>query len=134
MYQRISDDLYSVSINGCTEYTNKTNIERKKAGENFASWKTTRKVPKSNLSEDMLVDGIDKGKKYLMTVRNRHTGEEIEVDTYDLLEALKLTCPAMSHAFKKVTMAGKRGTKSYDKDCDEAINSIEQSKLLQKWR
>ena len=76
---------------------------------------------------------IDKGEKYQVAIRNRRTGETIMVDTYDMIVALGITCPAMAHAFKKVANAGKRGHKNYDTDCNEAINSIEQSKLLRKW-
>lgn len=77
---------------------------------------------------------IDKGEKYQVTIRNRHSGETLQVDTYDMIEALGITCPAMAHAFKKIANAGKRGHKDYDTDCNEAINSIEQSKKLQKGR
>ena len=76
---------------------------------------------------------IDKGEKYQVAIRNRRTGETIMVDTYDMIVALGITCPAMAHAFKKIANAGKRGHKDYDTDCNEAINSIEQSKLLRKW-
>lgn len=77
---------------------------------------------------------IDKGEKYKVTIRNRNTGKELTVDVYDVLEAFKINCSAMQHAIKKLLMAGKRGFKSYDADCNEAINSVEQSKLLNKWR
>lgn len=77
---------------------------------------------------------IDKGAKYLVTIRNRRTGEAIKVDIYDVLEAFSISCSAMGHAVKKLLMAGKRGVKGYNKDCDEAINSVEQSKLLEKFR
>lgn len=77
---------------------------------------------------------VDKGDKYKVIIRNRRTGETITVDTYDVLEAFNITCSALAHAIKKLLMPGKRGSKSYDKDCDEAINSVEQSKLLQKFR
>ena len=77
---------------------------------------------------------IDKGDKYHFNIRDRRTGYAVNVDLYDLFEALNITCSAMTHALKKLLMAGKRGVKDFNKDCDEAINSIEQSKLLQKYR
>ena len=77
---------------------------------------------------------IDKGEKYYVTMRDRRTGETIRVDIYDVLEAFNVTCSAMAHALKKFLLPGQRGAKGYDKDCDEGINSVEQSKLLQKYR
>jgi hypothetical protein len=77
---------------------------------------------------------IDVGDKYKFDIRDRRTGETVNVDLYDLFEALGISCSAMVHALKKLLMAGKRGVKSFDKDCDEAINSVKQSKLLQKYR
>lgn len=75
----------------------------------------------------------DKGDKYLKAITDRRTGDCINVDIYDVLVAFNITCPAMQHALKKMLAAGKRGHKSYSTDCNEAINSIEQSKLLRKW-
>jgi hypothetical protein len=80
------------------------------------------------------IEEIDKGAKYKRTIRDRNTGETIQGDIYDVLEAFKITCPAMAHAIKKLMMPGQRGGKGYDKDCNEAINSVEQSKLLQEFR
>jgi len=97
------------------------------------------------IPEDFSYDGVkdtvndtnsntDKGEKYLVTVRNRHTGKTVECDAYDIIEALKITCPSMAHALKKLMYAGVRGFKDYGKDCKEAIHSITQSVLLEKYR
>jgi hypothetical protein len=85
-------------------------------------------------TDDIDEEKIDKGDKYKFDIRDRRTGKTINVDLYDVFEALGITCSAMVHALKKLLMAGKRGVKSFDKDCNEAINSVEQSKLLQKYR
>lgn len=125
-------------------YVNKENLDRFNKGLDCESSYDFTRVVVSKTPEDDLsiltgvstfnIGKIDKGAKYKVTIRNRYTGECIEVDTYDMLEALKITCPSMAHAFKKIANAGKRGVKDFNKDCDEAINSIEQSKLLEKFR
>lgn len=74
-------------------------------------------------------EAIDKGEKYLKEVSNRE-GESITVDTYDFLVANKVFCPATAHAVKKILDAGKRGAKGWEKDIDEAINSLERAKQL----
>ena len=113
-------------------YVNSVNLSRYTDGKNYHFCTRPEDVMVSNTAEQ--VENIDKGKKYLVTIRNRHTGESIQVDVYDVLEAFKITCSAMAHAIKKLLMAGKRGAKGFDKDCNEAINSVEQSKLLEKYR
>lgn len=97
-------------------------------------WRPHLPKPVQALTASKDTPEIDKGEKYQVTIRNRHSGETLKVDTYDMIEALGITCPAMAHAFKKIANAGKRGHKDYDMDCNEAINSIEQSKKLQKGR
>jgi len=115
---------------GKPRYVNRENFDKYKAELDFLSDSDFNNVLPS-LSQ---AESIDKGAKYMVLMRNRRTGETIMVDIYDVLEAFKITCSAMAHALKKLLMPGKRGAKSYDKDCDEAINSVEQSKLLQKFR
>lgn len=111
-------------------YVNTKNYEKYKDGLNYEYSYDPQNVPK----DDEEVTSIDKGEKYLVTIRNRRTGETIQCDVYDVLEAFKITCSAMAHGLKKFLMAGKRGAKDFNKDCDEGINSVEQSKLLQKYR
>lgn len=84
--------------------------------------------------EDVPVDGVDRGAKYRRVFRDRNTGEEIEGDVYDVLEAFEVNCSARAHAIKKLLLPGSRGAKGYNKDCDEAINSIEESKKLERFR
>jgi len=60
--------------------------------------------------------------KYQRTiaVRNR---EPVVVDVYDVLEAFKVTCPALQHLIKKALCAGLRG----HKDTAEDLRDIEAS-------
>ncbi len=127
---KLSADLYQIVVEGRTEYTNKNNFLAKQAGAYFSSYARIADVPKSGDS----LEEIDKGAKYKKTIRDRDTGETIKGDVYDVLEAFGIACPARQHAVKKLLMPGQRGSKGYDKDCNEAINSVEQSKLLQKYR
>jgi len=131
--QKVSDDLYQVVVDDHIEYTNEDNYTLKAEGKVFASWYGAKGVPKS-LKLATPKEPIDKGAKYKKTIRDRTTGDTIKGDVYDVLEAFNVTCPAMQHAIKKLLMPGERGSKGYDKDCDEGINSVEQSKLLQKFR
>lgn len=88
-------------------------------------------------SEDARTVGepeVDKGAKYRKTLRDRRNGDSIEVDVYDVLEAYGVTCPSLAHALKKLLLPGQRGSKGFEKDMREGINSVEQAILLQKWR
>lgn len=161
---KLKDDVYSIFVEdseGSYEvYTNNYNFVKYTKGGNYSSWNVIEKVPKSTLrdfdaSTDVKdsdgtncpsghdgpegstsdgVENVDKGEKYRLLIRDRKTGETIWVDVYDVLEAFKITCSAMAHAIKKFLVAGKRGVKGYDKDCNEGINSVEQSKILEKYR
>lgn len=57
--------------------------------------------------------------------------KESEVDVYDILQAYKITNPAIQHAIKKLFKAGKRGYKDKLQDYHEAIQSIERAKELE---
>lgn len=130
MKNKIPEHVFSVYSNAGVKYVNKENFEKHRDGFDYEFHLDPRDVPK----DDEVVNIIDKGEKYLVTIRNRRTGETIQCDVYDVLEAFKITCSAMAHGLKKFLMAGKRGAKDFNKDCDEGINSVEQSKLLQKYR
>ena len=45
-------------------------------------------------------------------------------DVYSVLVAFGVTCPARSHAIKKLLMPGQRGAKSEVQDLDEALVSV----------
>ena len=66
------------------------------------------------------------------SVPNKYTRviKGVNADVYDVLLAFGVTCPAMQHALKKMLCTGLRGHKSFHKDADEAIESIERSKEL----
>lgn len=71
----------------------------------------------------------DKGSKYHKEISGT-TDVVINVDTYDQLVANTIICPATAHAIKKINDAGARGTKSWEQDIDEAINSLVRAKQL----
>jgi len=47
------------------------------------------------------------------------------VDVYRVLELFEVTNPSISHAIKKLLVAGNRGHKDLDKDVKEAIDSLQ---------
>lgn len=129
--KKLPEHVFKVAHpDGRIVYVDRLNRVKYKLNEDYEFFTHPGDVP----IPESETNAIDKGAKYLMIIRNRRTGETIQVDVYDVLEAFGVTCSAMGHAIKKLLMAGKRGVKGYDKDCDEGINSINQSKLLQKYR
>lgn len=48
-----------------------------------------------------------------------------KLDVYRVLELFEVKSPAIQHAIKKLLAAGKRGSKSVEKDVEEAIISLE---------
>ena len=72
----------------------------------------------------------DKGDKYIKRIYGRDGKYLGEADTYNVLIAGKVFCPATAHAVKKILDAGDRGSKGWEKDIDEAINSLVQAKRL----
>lgn len=46
------------------------------------------------------------------------------LDVYRVLELFEVTNPALQHAIKKLLAAGGRGAKDWDKDVQEAIDSL----------
>jgi hypothetical protein len=78
----------------------------------------------------VLSPAVDKGIKYMRTIRERETGKTIQVDTYDVALAFGMTCAPRVHALKKVLCPGSRGNKDESTDIDEAINSLLISKEM----
>lgn len=74
-----------------------------------------------------------KPNKYLRTITNQD-GDKMVVDVYDVIEAFAITCPAISHAAKKVLCAGLRGHKDQLTDIQDVIDSMERAKQLHKNR
>ncbi len=48
-----------------------------------------------------------------------------EIDVYAVLRAFEVTHPCLQHALKKLLVAGKRGSKSFQQDVQEAIDTLE---------
>lgn len=46
------------------------------------------------------------------------------IDVYRVLDLFEVTNPALQHAIKKLLAAGGRGAKDWDKDVQEAIDSL----------
>lgn len=76
------------------------------------------------------------GSKYLRTIsgkkeitlpdgRKEIMRVEVQVDIYDVINAWRVTDPALQHALKKLIQPGERGGKTFAQDLKEAIYSIE---------
>lgn len=57
-------------------------------------------------------------------------GTEVTVDVYRVLDAFKVTDPALQHAIKKMLCTGLRGHKDYLTDIDDSIESLQKAKEL----
>ena len=68
---------------------------------------------------------IEKKSKY-----HREIKPGVFVDVYDVLVAFNVTCPAISHAIKKLLAPGKRGTKNRATDLNESMQSIQRATEL----
>jgi hypothetical protein len=75
------------------------------------------------------------GKKYLRTIQDAVDPEsEILVDVYSVLEAFKVTCPAIQHAVKKLLCAGIRGKGDVEADLVGAIAAVNRAIQLHRNR
>lgn len=54
-----------------------------------------------------------------------------QIDVYAILKLFDVTDPCIQHAVKKLLVAGGRGSKSIDKDIQEAIDTLERWKAMQ---
>lgn len=54
------------------------------------------------------------------------------VDVYRVLDLFDVTHPAVQHAAKKVLCAGGRGAKDWEKDIQEAIDSLQRALDMKK--
>jgi len=132
--EKIDNNLFKVKFDNSktTLYMDNDNVCRYRSNMTYSFLGYDPGSNKTKSSEKP--SNTDVGHKYKKIMRDRNTGETIEGDVYDVLEAFKIDCSAMGHAIKKLLMAGARGHKDFDKDCDEAINSIKQSKILNRYR
>ena len=58
------------------------------------------------------------------------------LDVYRVLDLFQVTHPALQHAAKKILLAGARGAKDWDKDVQEAIDSLQRAQQMRqedKW-
>lgn len=66
--------------------------------------------------------GVKKHSHYKKDVSNLQF-----VDVYRVLDLFDVTHPAVQHAAKKVLCAGQRGAKDWEKDIQEAIDSLQRA-------
>jgi hypothetical protein len=74
------------------------------------------------------------GSKYLRNVYSVRSDLFVEVDIYEILEAFKVTCPAVQHACKKLLASGQRGKGSVLEDLIGAKTAIERAIELERRR
>jgi hypothetical protein len=55
-----------------------------------------------------------------------------EIDIYRILRVYEVADPCIQHAIKKLLCAGKRGSKDYSKDINEALESLNRFMQLNK--
>lgn len=78
--------------------------------------------------EDGIVSADSRGfSRYLVNVK----GKEY-IDIYEILDLYKVTRHAVGHAIKKLLVAGRRGTKDYETDLNEAIAAVQRELELTK--
>ena len=62
------------------------------------------------------------------TIKHSHYKKDVRhlsmVDVYRVLELFEVTHPAVQHAVKKLLVAGKRGSKEWEQDIREAVDSL----------
>jgi hypothetical protein len=58
--------------------------------------------------------------------------QSVIIDVYDVLVAFDVSCPATSHAIKKLLCAGSRGHKDETQDLEEAGQAIRRAIELSK--
>lgn len=71
------------------------------------------------------IDKVHKNPKY-----NREIKPGVFVDVYDVLQAFKVTNPALQHLVKKALAVGKRGHKDVNEDYQDIIDSAVRAKEL----
>ena len=69
------------------------------------------------------------GDKYNREIKNV-SGDSIVVDVYDVIEAFKVTCPALQHLIKKALCSGLRGHKDGATDLVEIQDAAERAVQL----
>lgn len=73
------------------------------------------------------------GRKYLLRVVRDvlDPSKTVSIDIYELLRAFDVTCPAISHAVKKLLMPGQRGKGSKRADLVGALAAVNRAVQLE---
>lgn len=73
--------------------------------------------------------------KYYRTIQPvNNKGVPITIDVYNVIEAYRVTCPAVAHAIKKLLCAGLRDKGSRIQDLEESIICITRAIELENQR
>lgn len=65
------------------------------------------------------------GNKYIRKIYSCvEPGKFVEADVYEVIDAFNVTCPAISHAIKKLLCTGVRGKGTKLQDLKEAIDAM----------
>lgn len=72
---------------------------------------------------------IKDGKKYHREIIG-FCGTKVEIDVYRVLGAYNTGSASIDHAIKKLLCTGLRGHKDFVTDIDNAIESLEEAKML----
>ncbi|WP_428615792.1 hypothetical protein [Pseudoalteromonas sp.] len=98
-----------------------------------------KKVDLSNVSEahaklkeiisKAKVEAKKDGKKYHREIIG-FCGTKVEIDVYRVLDAYNTESASIDHAIKKLLCTGLRGHKDFITDIDNAIESLEEAKML----
>lgn len=87
-------------------------------------------------SIDAKFDKESPEKEDMKTQVYRHYFKDVSkltyIDIYRVLSLWNVTDPCIQHAVKKLLVAGNRGYKGVEKDIQEAIDSLERWKEMQK--
>lgn len=65
-----------------------------------------------------------------MSKYSRDVSKYEKIDVYDLIQLYDVKNPALQHALKKILMAGDRGHKDFNQDCQDIIDSATRAKEL----
>lgn len=68
------------------------------------------------------------GSKYYKEIQDIEGNTIGVVDVYSVLYAYNVTNPALQHAIKKLLCAGLRNKGSFEQDCQEAKDAVEQAR------
>jgi hypothetical protein len=90
--------------------------------------------------EDTMSDDNKSGRKYFRPIKgakefsNGDGSVTAKVDVYAVAETFGVTCPARTHALKKILLAGDRGKNDTIADLDEARDAITRAIELEEQR